>query len=191
MVRRYVYRRRFLDADQMDATCGKAVGAMSQVLQEHDLETLERLIAFVLASSRATAFRRCGYKTSADACACNLFTQESCSLFTDHEDDKVRELPHHAPGSDHTDTAWKDGKARAFLLQPSEFSWRDLTEIVEWCKQHKLRASISSGGSWQFPGRSLLVTIVPDECDELELPRDLMEAKDHPRPLRNKASRPT
>lgn len=62
-----------------------------------------------------------------------------------------------APGSDHTRLFLKDKRPHIFTSEPYGLGWDDLKEIVAYCKEHGLEASVDAWDSWHFPGCTLLL----------------------------------
>lgn len=67
------------------------------------------------------------------------------------------------PGADHTSLWLKDGKPAVIATQPYALTWEILQELMVFCQEYGLRSDISAWGSWHFPGRTVLVCLMPQE----------------------------
>jgi len=68
----------------------------------------------------------------------------------------------HIPGCEDHISLWnKDGKPALFVCQPYH---ADVHQLVHWCEERGLRASVQARRSWWFPGSTLLIEVSrPDE----------------------------
>jgi hypothetical protein len=62
------------------------------------------------------------------------------------------------PWLDHVAIWNQDGRPALFTSQPYGLSWEALCDLVDYCRQHGLRANVDAS-SWHFPGSTLLITV--------------------------------
>ncbi len=63
------------------------------------------------------------------------------------------------PGSDHSSLWLKDGKPYVYVTQPYHLDFKILQELIRFCDDNGLTASISPDYAWHFPGSILFVEI--------------------------------
>lgn len=66
------------------------------------------------------------------------------------------------PAVDHISLWNKDGKPHVYVSQPYAISWKNLQQIVDYCREHGLQAQISAE-SWHFPGQTVLLEYRADK----------------------------
>ncbi len=62
------------------------------------------------------------------------------------------------PGSDHLRYITQPDGTRIVLSQPYALSWKELSSLVDWCRERDLEATLDCY-SGHFPGRTLAVRI--------------------------------
>lgn len=71
---------------------------------------------------------------------------------------------HRPPCADHEHLYNKNGKPYLYLSQPYEHAllWENLVRLVDFCKEHGLKADVSVR-SWYYPGATSLIEIKRQE----------------------------
>ncbi|GEM_PF-2102631 len=60
---------------------------------------------------------------------------------------------------DHPSLWLKDGRPYTFVGQPYGLTFEDLKDILHYCEEYDLTASVDAGLSWWYPGWTVLVEV--------------------------------
>lgn len=137
-----------------------AITALRDLLAESDADSVERAFAEAIYDNRfnSTAKTVNGkYKDNAICIErlrggrCNERRRSS------HTDFEMCE-GHLIPSADHTCGYIRDRTVVAIVTEPSDLSFKDLKELVEFCLERDLRADIDAESSY-FPSRTIRIII--------------------------------
>lgn len=130
----------------------KAVDALRLLMTTQNSDSVTRAYAEVVADENRESFVKTrGLKKSNGSLCIQRLSGKQCNY------------KNCAPPAGDHDTLWiKDGEPALYLMQPYGLTWDDMKNLVAFCAERKLQASVSAGPSFHFAGRVISVEIEKD-----------------------------
>jgi len=134
-----------------------AVRALQELAKSEGPDAAENAAAEALQPVRQRLFVERSNLTTATGSVCaKRLTGKRCTVAN------PRGCDCHPRGSSGHSSLWNcNGKPAVYVAQPYELTLREMKDLVSYCEKHDLDASINARSSWDFPGHTLQVEIIP------------------------------
>jgi signal recognition particle subunit SEC65 len=141
--------REFRSKPNRTALYEKAVAVLRELLEEKDLDAVERAFAEAAYPRRweKTEGRVGGKYRDGAGCIERLLGGRCKNIHCEN-----------IPGADHTSGYVRDKRIVAIVTEPYHLSFREMRELVQFCDERGLRADVDAESS-HFPSRTLRILI--------------------------------